>query len=158
MISLLTENALMRMIPPSAPPTPKSTNVLAKVAKTPDRVTLPIVCVGDQEIERRVRGKSSRVLYCKIFAVCKAICGAPSKRVFTIPPRGFRMVWRRRPASGFSQVASNIRVATAGKENHDAGRLSVLLTAIYFGLSPSCSAAVCRSRYMCSERILSPSI
>jgi hypothetical protein len=27
----------------------------------------------------------------------------------------------------------------------------------YLALSPSCSATVCRSRYMCSERILSPS-
>ncbi len=29
--------------------------------------------------------------------------------------------------------------------------------AVYLALSPSCSAIVCRSRYMCCERILSPS-
>jgi hypothetical protein len=29
---------------------------------------------------------------------------------------------------------------------------------VYFALSPSCSFTVCRSKYTCSERILSPSI
>jgi hypothetical protein len=31
------------------------------------------------------------------------------------------------------------------------------LDPVYFGLSPSCSATVCRSMYTWSERILSPS-